>query len=368
MELSALATAASASSGATPPTPQPQTPLLPSPPRAPFASAGAADADAGDTGAASALGLPSPSHPYNSLRGDPPRLRAGGKMEFTSPVAQPASAATPAAAAVPAAAAAAAAVAAPRPDPKTVRFELVSAQQHKARLPMRVQIYPHDTTESIVTTVKNFYGLYSSPTISKGVSFEDEQGNTLIARYENFRADMVVYVRVFEEPAALSPAACGPLHHLSYHSPGAGAHAFHNGDPPAPLPAALHYGPHELHELQYQQPHQQPHQQPQQPHISRPGSRTSRVRSPSPNGSGRGRRSASTGTNPKTRLSRPPNKARGPGVARPARRRRQPDRLHQRRRRARLGLGQKQGAAADRQHRDQRREHRRGRPSQAGQV
>ncbi|CAI4210217.1 unnamed protein product [Parascedosporium putredinis] len=87
--------------------------------------------------------------------------------------------------------------------PKNVAFELLftDSPQYRARLPMRVQIYPHDTTDSIVTTVKNFYGLYSSPTSSKGVSFEDEQGNTLIARHENFRNNMIVYVRVIEEPA-----------------------------------------------------------------------------------------------------------------------------------------------------------------------
>lgn len=87
--------------------------------------------------------------------------------------------------------------------PKNVAFELLfpEAPQTRARLPLRVQIYPHDTTDSIVTTVKNFYGLYSGPTVSKGVSFEDVHGNTLIARYENFGDNMTVYVRVFEESA-----------------------------------------------------------------------------------------------------------------------------------------------------------------------
>ncbi|RDA94408.1 hypothetical protein CP533_2228 [Ophiocordyceps camponoti-saundersi (nom. inval.)] len=86
--------------------------------------------------------------------------------------------------------------------PKNVAFELMfsNSPQYRARLPMRVQIYPHDTTDSIVTTVKNFYGLYSGPTGSKGVSFEDDNGNTLIARYENFANNMIVYVRVIEEP------------------------------------------------------------------------------------------------------------------------------------------------------------------------
>ncbi|KAI6245877.1 hypothetical protein HI914_05970 [Erysiphe necator] len=86
--------------------------------------------------------------------------------------------------------------------PKSVAFELLFTQssQHRARIPMRVQIFPHDTTESIVTTVKNFYGLYSSPICMTGVSFEDEDGNILIARYENFRNNMIVYVRIISEP------------------------------------------------------------------------------------------------------------------------------------------------------------------------
>lgn len=158
-----------------------------------------------------------------------------------------------------------------RPNPKSVKFELVSPEspQYRARLPMRVQIYPHDTTESIVTTVKNFYGLYSSPTSSKGVSFEDDKGNTLIARYENFRNNMVVYVRVIEE----TPSASAAYTVQPYQPASVGAQSFYNGDG---FPA-------------------HPSQQ-FSPHISRPTSRTSRRRSPSPNG--RGRRSASASTNP----------------------------------------------------------------------
>ena len=74
---------------------------------------------------------------------------------------------------------------------KNVSFKLIlpEAPEQFHRLPMRVAIYPHDATESIVTTVKNFYALL------QGVSFEDEKGNTLIARYENFTPDMTVYVR-----------------------------------------------------------------------------------------------------------------------------------------------------------------------------
>src|SRR3978361_978870 len=82
--------------------------------------------------------------------------------------------------------------------PKSVIFEYLLAEtsiHHRARLPMRVNIYPHDGTDSIVTTVKNFYGLYDG----NGVSFEDKDGNTLIARYENFADKMTVYVRVIDE-------------------------------------------------------------------------------------------------------------------------------------------------------------------------
>ncbi|KAK3940743.1 putative transcriptional regulatory protein [Diplogelasinospora grovesii] len=154
--------------------------------------------------------------------------------------------------------------------PKNVAFELLFAGTlHRARLPLRVSIYPHDSTDSIVTTVKNFYGLYSSPTISKGVSFEDEQGNTLIARYENFHNNMVVYVRVIDEASPV------PEPFSSHNVPNApvGAQGYYHSD------------------NTLQPPLQNGH------HISRPTSRTSRRRSPSPN-IGRGRRSVSAGTNP----------------------------------------------------------------------
>lgn len=93
----------------------------------------------------------------------------------------------------------AAGAAGPRPSPngkqqKHVMFELLLPElpQARARLPMRVMISPHDTTDSILTTVKNFYGLYDG----SGVSFQDRGGNVIIARYENFENDMTVYVRV----------------------------------------------------------------------------------------------------------------------------------------------------------------------------
>ncbi|KAI1256111.1 hypothetical protein MGN70_002272 [Eutypa lata] len=158
-----------------------------------------------------------------------------------------------------------------RVTPKHVQFELLFSEtpQYRARLPLRVQIYPHDSTESIVTTVKNFYGLYPHPTSGgKGVSFEDDRGNTLIARYENFSNNMVVYVRVIEESSP-PPAVFGPSPLL-----------------PTPMDALYHaaeYGPQAAQHLEQ--------------HIARPASRASRKRSPSPNGT-RGRRSESVGTNP----------------------------------------------------------------------
>ncbi|KAI8256967.1 putative transcriptional regulatory protein [Colletotrichum sp. SAR11_239] len=164
--------------------------------------------------------------------------------------------------------------------PKNVAFELLFTEspQYRARLPMRVQIYPHDTTDSIVTTVKNFYGLYSGPTGSKGVSFEDDQGITLIARYENFRDNMVVYVRVIEEP----PSSTSP-----FVPPSTYQHA--------PVGAPPHYGADGYPTLQ--PPHRFGHE------VSRPSSRTSRKRSPSPN-VGRGRRSGSANTTTKKGRSR----------------------------------------------------------------
>lgn len=85
----------------------------------------------------------------------------------------------------------------PRPSAKNVTFEylLNENSSQRARLPMRVNIYPHDGTESIIATVKNFYGLYDG----NGVSFEDRDGNTLIARFENFADKQTVYVRVIED-------------------------------------------------------------------------------------------------------------------------------------------------------------------------
>lgn len=203
---------------------------------------------------------------------------------------------------------------------KSVSFELLFTESphQRARLPLRVQIYAHDSTDSIVTTVKNFYGLYSSPTTSKGVSFEDEQGHTLIARYENFSDNMVVYVRVIDEPASPhGPGSYGPpasnyaahQHLPTYPAIAVGGQAYYgdeadrngngggqmqnNGHNHPQVPAVNGHGHHGHHNAHLLQP---PPQQQAGQHISRPTSRTSRKRSLSPGG--RGRRSASASTNP----------------------------------------------------------------------
>lgn len=82
---------------------------------------------------------------------------------------------------------------------KHVLFQLIDQEDPRiqARLPMRVMISTHDTTESIITTVKNFYGLYEY-----GVSFENKNGVGIIAAYDNFENDMVVYVRTVAQKAA----------------------------------------------------------------------------------------------------------------------------------------------------------------------
>ncbi|PVI01053.1 hypothetical protein DM02DRAFT_642066 [Periconia macrospinosa] len=151
---------------------------------------------------------------------------------------------------------------------KHVSFELLLPQSphHKARLPMRVNIFPHDTTDSIITTVKNFYGLYER----RGVVFEDSQGTTLIARYENFTHDMVVYVRVTAEDPELDEYSAG---------------ARQSASP--------------------QRPHLQEAIQMLPPSLARPAAR--QTESPQPS---RGRRSASASTNPKR--GRPAVKSRGP--------------------------------------------------------
>ncbi|KAL8899462.1 MAG: hypothetical protein Q9192_001558 [Flavoplaca navasiana] len=154
--------------------------------------------------------------------------------------------------------------------PKNVAFELLfDGPNNRARLPMRVQIFPHDTTDSIVTTVKNFYGLYDGATT--GVSFEDERGTTLIARYENLRNNMIVYVRVVPDYLQTAFQQGRPWNQQNSLSPQGAPHldeAFQMR-PPAQLAHHNFYEP-----------------------ISRPSSRIARKRSASPRLS-RSRRSVS---------------------------------------------------------------------------
>ena len=84
-------------------------------------------------------------------------------------------------------------------DQKHVVFQLIDPEdpRFQARLPMRVMISTHDTTESIIATVKNFYGLYEC-----GVSFENKEGISIVAAYDNFEKDMTVFVRVVPQPAS----------------------------------------------------------------------------------------------------------------------------------------------------------------------
>ena len=157
--------------------------------------------------------------------------------------------------------------------PKNVAFELLfdGGSSHRARLPMRVQIFPHDTTDSIITTVKNFYGLYEGA--AKGVSFEDQHGNILIARYENLQNNMVVYVRINQDYSQTwQQNGQTPVNSTSPIS----AHRVHALEAPfqmlPPQPAqVLNYGQ----------------------SISRPGSRVARKKSASPRRGG-SNRSAST--------------------------------------------------------------------------
>ena len=159
------------------------------------------------------------------------------------------------------------------PTPKNVAFELLfeGDTNYRARLPMRVQIFPHDTTDSIVTTVKNFYGLYDGA--AKFVSFEDEGGHTLIARYENFKNNMVVYVRVVPDHSQPSPPAGQVLHHST--SSGGIQRGTKSEGTPQMLP------PQPAQALNYGQP------------VSRPLSRVAHKRSVSPR-AGKNHRSSST--------------------------------------------------------------------------
>lgn len=60
--------------------------------------------------------------------------------------------------------------------------------------PKTLHIYPHDTTDSITTTVKNMFGIKLQD--ESGLSFQDPEGRYMILRHENFSDDMMVDIRV----------------------------------------------------------------------------------------------------------------------------------------------------------------------------
>lgn len=96
-------------------------------------------------------------------------------------------------------------------DQKHVVFQLVGQQDPRiqARLPMRVMISPHDSTDSIIASIRNFYGLYDY-----GVSFETCDGISIIAAWDNFDNDMTVFVRTVPLPPArdsISPTKSAAL-------------------------------------------------------------------------------------------------------------------------------------------------------------
>ena len=100
---------------------------------------------------------------------------------------------------------------------KHVSFELLldEGSKKRARIPLRVSLNAHDTTESIIITVKNFYGINDS----SGVSFEDVEANALIPSYDNLSPNMTVYVRCVG--ASLLPPSLDPdtEPEPSYHPP-----------------------------------------------------------------------------------------------------------------------------------------------------
>ena len=82
--------------------------------------------------------------------------------------------------------------------PKPIKF----VYSH-ARLPLRVHINKHDSTESIISSVKTFFGIHDG----MGVSFENEEGNNIIPRYENVASETDIQVRLTQD---MDPVIPGP--------------------------------------------------------------------------------------------------------------------------------------------------------------
>lgn len=88
---------------------------------------------------------------------------------------------------------------------KNVQFRLCSGVSE----PKTLHIFPHDTTDSITTTVKNMFGLGREE--DSALSFQDPEGRYMILQHENFIDGMVVNIRVEENPHRYSYQFRQPL-------------------------------------------------------------------------------------------------------------------------------------------------------------
>ncbi|KAH0602557.1 uncharacterized protein H6S33_008638 [Morchella sextelata] len=77
---------------------------------------------------------------------------------------------------------------------KSVHFRICGGVSE----PKTLHIFPHDTTESITTTVKNMFALSTHK--DSALSFQDPEGKYMILQHENFEDGMTVFVRVEEAP------------------------------------------------------------------------------------------------------------------------------------------------------------------------
>lgn len=88
---------------------------------------------------------------------------------------------------------------------KNVHFRLCSGVLE----PKTLHIFPHDTTDSITTTVKNMFGLGREE--DSALSFQDPEGRYMILQHENFVDGMTVNIRVEESPHRYSCQFRQPL-------------------------------------------------------------------------------------------------------------------------------------------------------------
>lgn len=82
-------------------------------------------------------------------------------------------------------------------DPKEVTFVHINEDGLRGRIPFRVNITPSDSVDDIISTVKNFFGIYNGGSIG----FEDSKGKMFIPRYENFTIGGTAFVRGTSFPA-----------------------------------------------------------------------------------------------------------------------------------------------------------------------